>query len=239
MINKPLYVPGEHELSEKFDIGLHRAEVMTIGSPDDLQEPLCRVSNEGGQVRYRIEGCGHENNSIMVYFTNVKTAGAALSLRECTLSDLCCRVQKLDSGESRFVGVGSAVRTEEKLQWPGLLLDLSRNGQVPGVGYTTVTERTKNDISTTPVLPYTTHSYKIENVTRNLFHLDGLNAHATNSMLNAIEITSGRLSEGSSVHFALCLPSFSAGLRLDITLLSEVLSNSFETCGAAYYLVTH
>lgn len=98
MINKSLCVPPKHKFNEKFDIRLYRAEVTITGSPVDLQELLCSVRKEGGQVRSRIQRCNHENNLIMVYFTNTKSAEATLSLKEFTLRALCGHVQKIDSG---------------------------------------------------------------------------------------------------------------------------------------------
>ena len=68
-------VLAEYELNKKIGMRLHRAEFTTIISPDDLQELLFRARDDGEKVCYHIEERGHENNSMMVYFTNIKATG--------------------------------------------------------------------------------------------------------------------------------------------------------------------
>ena len=97
--------------------------------------------------------------------------GAALMVSEHCIRAFAGGVQSLDSGEERFVAVSAAVRTNDKLRFPGLLLLHSWEGQVPGVGYRTVTNDTKNDLLTTPTLSCGISNYCLSNMARNLFHL--------------------------------------------------------------------
>ena len=99
------------------------------------------------------------------------------------------------------------------MRLPGLLLCRSWNGQVPGVGYTTVNEHTIRDVSITPFIPYSVNNYQLSSVAHNRFHVHDLSAHAPNARWNAIFVKCSRLGDGRSVRFVFHIPLWSAGCR--------------------------
>ena len=127
------------------------------------------------------------------------------------------------------MAVGSAVRTNENLRLPGLLLPRSWHGQVPGVGYMSVTDSTKNDLLSTATLRYSINNYKVVDVARNMCHLDDLNAYAPYSQWNAICIQCSRLNEGNRIKFTLHIPLWSAGERPNHEVSAKIVSRAFDS----------
>ncbi len=159
--------------------------------------------------------------------------GAALMVSEHNIHALAGGVQTLDSGEERFVAVGAAVRTNDKLRFPGLLPLRSCNVQVPGVGYLTANNETKNDLLTTTALSHGIGNYCLSNMEPNLFHLDDLKAHAPNAGWNAMCVKWNRLNTGKSVRFTLYVLLWSAGARHNYSELGKILGRAFESVGYA------
>ena len=62
-----------------------------------------------------------------------------LSIQDANLRALAGGVQKLDSNDTRFLGVGAAVRTDSHCRFPSLLLCRSWHGLLHGVWYMSVT----------------------------------------------------------------------------------------------------
>lgn len=71
---------SEHAVGDSFDIGLHRAQTLNTDVVDDLNKFLRHVYNENSNVYSRVERDDHENNSMFVYFSNVKSTGCTLNI---------------------------------------------------------------------------------------------------------------------------------------------------------------
>ena len=203
-------------------------EISTTAARADLDAFLERLDADKAEVNPLIEGGGHENNTYYVFVSNLKALGRLFDIPTETLRLLAGNVQTLDSGETRFVGVGTPIRTNNILRHPGLLLLRSWHGIVPGVRYISITERTARDRDVTPALLYATSNYSLVSVARNLYHLDYLNAHGPHAHWNAIGITCSSLNDGIHARFTLHIPLCSAGERHNHEELSKIVARAYE-----------
>ena len=132
LISKSRCAVSELELHESLDIRLDRAKISTICSLDDLDEFLVKTYDDDDPVSSCVEDIRHDNNSIYVYFSNLKAMGIKLLILDANLEALDGGVQKLNSNDTHSVGAGATVRTNSQCRFPGLLLCRSWHGLVPG-----------------------------------------------------------------------------------------------------------
>ena len=158
----------------------------------------------------------------------MKSFGITFNLQHDTFRRLSGSVQELDSKDVRFVGVGACVRTPNAPRHPGILLCRSWSGQVPGVGYTTVTENTANDTKLTSCLLYDPTEINVVSVVRNLYHIHDLNAFAPEAMWNSLCVKCSHHNDGCSVKFTLYLPLWSVGAEFDHGRLQNTVHAAFE-----------
>jgi len=148
-------------------------ELQVHGEEEDWAEMLAAAAeDEPAAVKPRSSSRGHEGNKKYFIASNIKAFGRLFAVDPATIRALSAGRRRFNAEQTRFAIIGAAVRTQEAIRSPGLLLFRSWHGRVPGVELISVTEKTGSDSATTPVMALSNGARAHSAFPRNLFHVD-------------------------------------------------------------------
>lgn len=98
--------------------------------------------------------------------------------------------------------------THDNSRSPCVPLFRSWHGDVPGVDYITINERTANYFCIAPTVLFDHKNYNVTPAFRNLFRITNINVHSPSAAWNAILIIARRQNEGACSHWTLHIPFY-------------------------------